>query len=55
MGFKDRIEFSTYIMKYQLCKMEEHRLYYKSKKLKKQGSFDIIHDISENYTLVQLM
>ena len=30
----------------------DQRLHYKIKQRKKQGSFDIIHDISENVTLV---
>ena len=42
-------------MKYQVLIMGEQYLHYNIKKRKKQGSFDILHDISENFTLVQLM
>ena len=40
MGFRDRIEFSPDFTKYQMCN---------------QGSFDILHNISENFTLLKLM
>ena len=55
MGFKDIIVFAAAIMKGQVRKLEDHHFHYKIKKWKKQVSFDIIHDISENVILLQLM
>ena len=51
MGFKDIIVFADAIMKGQVRKLEDHHFHYKNKKQKKQVSFDIIHDISENVIL----
>ena len=42
-------------MKYQVRKPEEQPLHYNIKRWKKQGIFDIIHDISEIFTLVHLI
>ena len=53
-GYKDSIEFANSIMSDQVKNPGDQRLHYSSKKLKKV-QFNIIHDISENVTLVQLM
>ena len=42
-------------MKYQVRNPGDQNIHCNIKKCKKQGSFDIIHEISENVTLVQLM
>ena len=42
-------------MKDHVHKPDDQRLHYNIHKLIKQGSFEILHDISENVTLVQLM
>ena len=42
-------------MKNQVSNPGDKHLHYNIKKLKNQGSCDIIHDISDNFTLVQLM
>ena len=52
--FRNRIYFAIYIMKNKLRHKGEQRLGYNPKRLKK-GAFDILNDISENVTLVQLM
>ena len=54
-SYRDRISFSTDIMKNKVCKTGEQHLYNNIIILIKQGSFDIIYDISENFTLVILM
>ena len=47
----DMIEFDNAIMKYQVNNPGYQSLHYNIKKWKTQGTFDIIHDISENVTL----
>ena len=42
-------------MKNKLRHKGEQRLRYNLKKLKNRGTFDILNDMSENVTLVQLM
>ena len=42
-------------MKKKLCCIGENHLSYNMKKWKNKGGFDILNDISENVTLVQLM
>ena len=42
-------------MKNKLCHIGEQRLRYNLNKWKKKGDFDILNEISENVTLVQLM
>ena len=42
-------------MKYHAINLGDKRLHYNIKKWKKQGSFEIIRDISENVNLVQLV
>ena len=54
-GYKDRIEFANAIIKYRVRNLGEQHLHYKIKKWIKQGSFEIIHDISEKITLVHLI
>ena len=41
-------------MKHRVCNKGEQCLQYKIKQWKKQGSFDILHDKSKIFTLVQL-
>ena len=53
-GYTDRIAFSNAIMSDKVRNPGEHCLHYNSKELKKV-QFNILHDISENVTLVQLM
>ena len=50
-----RIQFFNYIMKDQVLKPGEQCLHYNINKWIKQVSFDILHYISKNVTLVQLM
>ena len=38
-----------------MCNLGEQRLHYKIEQWGKQGTFDILRDISETFTLVQLM
>ena len=54
-GFKDIITFSNAIIKRKVRNPGEQHLHYNIKKWKKKGIFDILHDISENFTLIQLM
>ena len=49
-GYKDIVEFSTAIMKFQLRNPEDHHIHSNINKWKKQASFDIIHAISEDVT-----
>ena len=42
-------------MKYQVRNLVKKHIHYKIKKWKKQGSYDILHDIIENVILVQSM
>ena len=55
MGYKDIIAFATAIPEDQVCNPGEQSLHYNIKTWIKQVSFEIIHDISENVTLVKLM
>ena len=50
----NRIDFTNDIKRKKLLHKGEHYLRYDMKKQKK-GDFDILDDISENVTLVQLM
>ena len=43
------------IMRDKLCHKGEHHRIYNLNKWKKKGVFDILNEISENVTLVQLM
>ena len=54
-GYRDRISFATDKMKEKWRILGGKHLNYNIKKCIKQGSFNIIHDISETFTLVQLM
>ena len=42
-------------MKYYVRNTGDQSLHYNIQKWEIQGNFDIIHDISENFNLVQLM
>ena len=49
------IDFANDIIKNEKIIKGEPRVYYSLSKYKKKGSYDILTDISENFTLVQLM
>ena len=49
----NRIVFANYSLKNE--KKGEPKVHYSLVKYKKKGSYDILKDISENVTLVQLM
>ena len=49
------VDFDNDIMRKQLRHKNEQHLRYNMKKWKKKGSFDILNDINENVTLVQLL
>ena len=49
----NRIDFSNAILKNE--KKGEQKMYYRLIKYKNKGSYDILKDISEHVTLVQLM
>ena len=51
----NRINFSNAILKNEKKHQHKPRFYYSLRKYKKKGSYDILTDISENATLVQLM
>ena len=53
--FRNIIYFANDITKKNLRHIGEQHLRYNLKKWKKKGDFDILNDISENITLVQLM
>ena len=53
--FSNIIDFANDITKEKLRHKGEQHLRYNLKKCKNKGDFDIINDISENVTLVQLM
>ena len=53
MGY--HIDFANAIMKNEKKLKVEPRVYYSLRKYKKVGSYDILIDISENFTLVHLM
>ena len=55
MVYRDIISFYTDIMKYKVRMPDEQHLQYNNNKWIEQGNFDILHDISQNVTLVQLM
>ena len=54
-GYTDIIRFMNYIVEDMIQNKGEQRLHYKFKRWKNSGSFDIINDISEYVTLIQLM
>ena len=49
------IDFANAILKNEKKLKGEPRVYYSLSKFKKKGSYDILTDISEHVTLVQLM
>ena len=51
----DCIDFSNAILKNKIKLKVKPRVYYSLRKYKKKGSYDILTDISEHVTLVQLM
>ena len=51
----DRIDFTNAILKSEKTLKGEPRVYYSLKIYKKMGYYDILIDISEHVTLVQLM
>ena len=51
----NRIDFTNAILKNEKKTKGEPRVYYSLRKYKKKGSYDIMIDISEHVTLVQLM
>ena len=51
----NRIDFANGVMKYKLHQIGEQHLRYNLNKCENRGTFDIMNDISENVTLVQLM
>ena len=53
--FRNRIDFVNDITKKKLRQTGEQHLRYNINNWKKKGSFDILNDIHENVTLVQLM
>ena len=53
--FRNRIDFVNDIMKYKLRHKGEQYLRYNVNKWKNKYVFDILNDISENFTSVQLM
>ena len=54
-GYKDRITLDNNIIKEHVRNPGDQNLHYNIKKCIKQGVFDILHDISEKITLVQIM
>ena len=55
IGYRGRIAFTNAISKYQVNNPGGQNLRYNINKWKTQGIFDICYDISENFTLLQLM
>ena len=53
-SYKDRVSFSDYIMSYQVKNPGEQCIHYNIDNLKK-SQFEILYDIIEHFTLVQLM
>ena len=51
----NRIDFANAILKIEKKPKGEPRVYYSPGKYKQKGSYDILTDISEDFTLVQLM
>ena len=51
----NRIDFANDILKNEKIIQIKPRVYYSLVKYKKKGYYDILEDISENVTLVQLM
>ena len=51
----NRIYFSNAILKKEKKLKGEPRVHYSLRKYKKKGSYDILTDLSENFTLVQLI
>ena len=51
----NRIRFSNDIFKSNKRNKDEARLYYNLIKYNKMGEYNFLEDISENFTLVQLM
>ena len=51
----NRIDFANNILKNENKIKGEPKVNYRLRKYKKKGSYDILTDISENVTLVQLM
>ena len=51
----NRIDFANAILKNEKTIKGKPRVYYILRKYKKKGSYDILTDISEHVTLVQLM
>ena len=49
------IDFANFILKNENKLEGELNLYYSLRKYKKKGSYDILTDMSEHVTLVQLM
>ena len=54
MGFKNRIDFTNAVLKNQNRVEGEQKLYYNMKMFKQKGYFNILNNISEHVTLVQL-
>ena len=52
---RNRIYFANSILKNELRHKGEHYIIYNMNKWKSKGEFDILNDISDNITLVQLM
>ena len=53
--FRDRIEPTNDTTKEKIRHKGQHHIIYNLKKWVKKGTFDILNDISENFTLVKLM
>ena len=51
----NRTDFENSILKNQKRIKGEPRVYYSLRKYKKKGSYDILTEISEHVTMVQLM
>ena len=51
----NRLDFKNSILKNKIKLKGEPKVYYSLRKYKKKGSYDILTDIGENITLVQLM
>ena len=51
----NRIDFANAILKNEKTIAGKPRVYYIPRKCKKKGSYDILRDMSEIFTLVQLM
>ena len=51
----NRINFSSAILKNEIKLEGKPRVYYSLRKYKRKGYYDILEDISEHVTLVQLM